>query len=322
MTTNDDDADIAAAMRLVRGKEPSAATRARAFAAAQAALNDFRLRRRMRRRSLAIAASVAMCGLLATLVWRAQQPSTVVAQLERVNGQLVMRANRWLSRDVLGTAGAQLREGDLLTTASDSAARLSFHGDLDLRISANSAVRVQAQDQVQLLRGALYVECSSRCTSQLQVLTPLGTVRHLGTRYWIDLTEARMRIAVREGEAAWQQAGQPYRIQAGEWISGGTDSRVERGQLAVDDPQLAWTQSVPSAFVLEGATLRAFLAWYSVESGREVELATQISSELLDTTILSGSIDGLSLDAAWRSVLASASLVATRRANTIQLQRR
>jgi len=169
--------------------------------------------------------------------------------------------------------------------------------------------------EVSLEAGTAYVDADPRYGAQpLTVATPLGRVRHLGTQYSVSAAGSRLEVAVREGRV--QLSGSPGRgllqAQAGEALRVAASGEVERFAVGPDDPRWAWLGVVPVPFELEGASLPAFLEWYSRESGHVVSFAGPADQARAREVMLSGSISGLSPDEALQVVVASAGIAANR----------
>jgi hypothetical protein len=69
---------------------------------------------------------------------------------------------------------------------------------------------------------------------------------------------------------------------------------------------------MPQPFVLEGATVSAFLEWVSREQGWRWEYADSAARRIAERAVLHGTIDGLSPEEAVRAVLPALALTSRR----------
>jgi ferric-dicitrate binding protein FerR (iron transport regulator) len=330
----DDDAQLARVLRLARRvPEVPAERRAAAFervhADWRAATN--RPARRWTPLRTGLAASLAAV-LVAGTLWagRAAAPAGAeIAVAMTVSGpELAVGGARWIDRwrspaQAL-QVGAKVRADDVLTTGPASAALLRVGPVLTLRVAPQSQLRFDGVDRVTLLRGQVYVDSNSALgvATALTVATPLGDVRHLGTRYLVRADADAIEVGVRDGRVrlSGRAPGVAAEAGAGERLRLATQvGSVERSALAGDDPAYAWLAAIPAPVDIEGQTLADFLAWYAAETGRDVVLGSGAQDEPLRDVRLSGSVAGLTPERALETVAAVTDLTVVRNPGGVQV---
>lgn len=337
--STEQDTDIARAMRLVARRAVPAERRALAYqrvhAQWRAALGEARapvpplaVRRQWRshwRGALAASVLVALLAVGIVIPSLGEPPPRFAIAQTVAGSRAVLRRGgplgQWLSRERALTSGAIVQVGDSLSTDERSAALFRLDTAATLRIAPDSQARIDAPDRVTLLRGRLYVDSggtSQRAGKPLVIATIHGDVRHVGTRYLVQVTPATLDVAVRAGRARVSPAARalsavPLDIEAGELLRiVPASGSLERRNVAPDGPEWAWLAGIPAPIEIEGATLRDFLAWYSAETGHEVVLGATPDSEHLGATELHGSVAGLQPDDALQAVAAIADLTVRR----------
>ena len=143
------------------------------------------------------------------------------------------------------------------------------------RLAAQRGLGPYAVDRLLLTRGAIHVDADpARPPRPLAVDTPFGLVSHIGTQFELRLDDRSLGVRVREGEVAVES--RQGRVTAGvvDALRLTTDRPVERSRISTSGAEWAWVATLASPFVLEGATVPAFLDWASREQGWRWEYAS------------------------------------------------
>lgn len=289
--------------RLIRsaGRGPAAPpeARTRIYAAAHAAWQQSVHARSAPRRPLAwfaVAACVALAA--AALVWNfAPQPEppvrTVLGSVGRVEGFVeVVSAGRPL-RLVSASSGVSIRAGDLLRTGEGGRVAIDLRPGFVLRVNGRSAVRFASPEALVVERGTLYVDTGANGTaSTLEVQTPLGRVRHLGTQYEVNVDGRGIRMRVREGAVVFQDGLREVTADAGEQVTIAAVGEPVRTAFAPYDPAWGWVESLAVMRNMNDATVAELLAWVGRERGLTVRYASAAAEAEAARLILHG-IDGL-----------------------------
>lgn len=164
----------------------------------------------------------------------ARQVLSRLAQTERRNalkklGTLgLLLPSAWLGYRALPLE----RWGAEYQTAVGEQKHLSLDDGTRLVLNTDSAVDIQyqAQRQIVLRQGEIWVETGHRDKRALVVVTPHGQLVPLGTRFNVKLTEGQTRLAVTEGAVRIQLAnGQSTVVNAGEQRAFGKDTLEQAG---------------------------------------------------------------------------------------------
>lgn len=319
MERDEGSADVERVLRAVgsRPRPPDDAVRtARAAVHAEwqavvAARGEQRARRR-RWSALATAAGVAA---LALTLWVARPQliarGAVVGTVARTVGASEREAGVLRPAQALA-AGDVLRVGDEVTTGRTSRVALVLGDGASLRLDRDTHIELAADDRVHVSRGAVYVDAGppGAVRSRLRIETPIGSVRHLGTQYEVRLLGAVVQVRVREGRVQVDRgAGPSLEAAAGEQLRvSGAGQQVARGTIAPHAPEWGWVAAAAPGFDIGGRPLVEFLEWAGRELGREIVFASPQAEAAAATTVLSGSVAGLSPQEALAAVLPATAL--------------
>jgi hypothetical protein len=296
--THDTDNSIGTLMKLAGERDmPSVAARERARVAAEAAwragLESAPARVSARgRRFTTWAIAAAILAFVLGGAWYLKAPPLVpVARVVAVNDQAS------LSGPLAGAPapGAAVFAGATLAT-TDGRVALAF-GALSLRVDRNSRLRFDAPDRVTLIAGRVYVDSGGvNALAVLQIATPAGSVRHLGTQFQVTVEGALTRIQVREGRVAVD--GPLFReVAAGEKLEvRGATAELTRAQTAHGEAW-EWTAQTAPTFDIENRLLSEFVAWIAREHGWQLRYADAAVQARAQEVRLHGSLEGLDGDA-------------------------
>jgi ferric-dicitrate binding protein FerR (iron transport regulator) len=197
-----------------------------------------------------------------------------------------------------------LRAGDLLRTRPGAYGALVMNSGATLRLDRDSLLELHDGNEVFLHRGAVYVDAPG--ASSLAIATQRGVARDIGTRYEVRLGDKGWKIQVREGLVAIEdrQAGN-VTAEAGERLEIELQG-VSRTQVSPTDESWQWTHAALPPLEIEGATLKAYLRWWSDETGYSVGFSRPIDEALAEQTELHGSLGEMSLDEGFAAVVAGA----------------
>jgi FecR protein len=204
-------------------------------------------------------------------------------------------------------SGVRVRQGDRIELAGDSRASIVLADGIAVRFDRETAVVVEAADRLGLERGAVYVDTAG-AASPLRIETPLGAVRHLGTRFEVRVVQRSLRVRVREGSIALDRRGTSVTARAGEALFAIDSQPATRTRIATSGPEWKWVGELADPFQLEGATLPSFLDWAAREEGWEWQVAGSALRARTDRIVLHGSIDGLTPAEALAAVLPASGL--------------
>jgi ferric-dicitrate binding protein FerR (iron transport regulator) len=208
-------------------------------------------------------------------------------------------------------AGAPLRSGQSLETGSTGRSALMLPGGVAARMDHDTRLTLAGAGEIELERGALYVDAGSgpAVMTRLDVVTPRGFVRHVGTQYEVRLVGSDVRLRVREGRVEWQSRdGGREQSLAGEQLTIAGDGTVRRQPAPIYGESWNWVVEAAPGIDIEGLLLADFLNWAARELGREIRYDHPETAEEAATVVLHGSISGLTPADAMQAVLATTHL--------------
>ena len=318
---DDHDNQIAYLLKLAgRRPAPGVERMARARQAAHAEWLRVRAVHRRRRMMMrvSVAATVALVGGVSIWQWPRRPAVNVeraeIARVQRIAGSVSIAGRQTASVD----AAHPVRSGDRVVVAATGGAAFELGGGTSVRLATTTEVVFESGVRLSLVRGRIYVDADpARHSRPLAVDTPFGVVSHVGTQFELRLDDGGLGVRVREGEVAVQGPHGRVMAGAGEALRMTTDRPVERARISTSGAEWDWVAMLAPPFVLEGATMPAFLDWVSREQGWRWEYAGASARRLGERAVLHGSIEGLSPDEALLTVLPATTLTATRRGDRL-----
>jgi ferric-dicitrate binding protein FerR (iron transport regulator) len=297
--SNSDDPDLVEELIRTAGRrlDPPAAAYERTLAAATAALRA--KRRRLRMRLLVPAALAATAAVAAVLLYGppGDGPRLQVATVDRLAGSSRIRETRrapWTP--VAGEA--IVRAGSTVRTDATGRLGLRLANGTSLRLAEASEILIEDATRIVLLSGRIYADTGMQAPEgrRLEVVTDAGTAVDRGTQFEVLYDDDTYRLRVREGRVVVLSAGQAADAGAGQEISldpADPARLMRRADVAPDDPDWQWVESVAPAPDIEGMPLTTLLAWVSRETGRPVRYASAALEQAAQRVILHGKVRDL-----------------------------
>ncbi len=293
--------------RLIRLAGPREAVEPERYATAQAHVRahwqaTLAARRRDRRRlwQTAIAAGllVALVVPLATLL-TPRPADAVLATVERTTGSVVVVSGD----DTAGaaaTVGTALPPGTSIETGPRGGLALRLAGGQSLRLDRSTRLAMHAPDRLSLDVGAVYIDTvPAHRPTPIAVQTALGVARDVGTQFQVRVGPDTLVVGVRDGLVeVTRPDGAAAAVDDGQFFTIAADGDTRRQAVPGDDERWNWVHELAPPFDIDGATLAAFLEWYAGERGLELKWTDARSASRARATVLSGSIEGMSLDEA------------------------
>jgi hypothetical protein len=301
--------------------------------------------RRLGSRRASPAVLVALAAMLLAAAglgwWWATRPDTaspdslaVVATVESVKGAVRITAGAEVPHPLAAGVGllpgAELRSG---AGAEAGRASLRLGSDVAVRLDAGTRLRLVSASILVLERGAIYADTGAGAERDgaLEVRTPLGVVRDVGTRFTVRVAgpdgpalaggEPALVVRVRDGAVRTERSGRVYVTPTGEELALHGDGRAERREIASYGPEWEWVLEAGGGFEVEGRTLREFLDWVARETGWRIVVEDAALARSASEIVLHGSLGGLRADEAAFAVLPGAGLEAELRDGTLLVRR-
>ena len=236
--------------------------------------------------------------------------------------------------------GVPIRLGSVLRTEPTLRTALQLVNGIDVRLDVNSEIAFDEAGAIALRQGALFVDTGSTGAADraIEVRTPLGIVRDIGTRFevrlidlpararsqddstWLPPSGGRgMRIRVRDGLVRVTTAATSQTGARGTEFVATADGAIRRATTSLSGPEWDWVTLAAPPFDLDGKTLAEFLAWVAREGGWDVRFENDTLAASASAIIINGSVEGLPPEEALRSVLATCGLTHRLNGNVVTI---
>ncbi len=306
-----------------RRAEPPEEAYRQVFAVATAAFREKTAHRRERQWVLWAGAAAVMV-LAIALMFQWTPPAAQRGELARV--VRVIGSAEQASGDVwqaLGETRTPLTTGMKLRTLAGGRVALALSGGGSLRLAAETEVMLDAPERLYVRQGTVYVDSGVRPgASRLEIVTPAGTARDLGTQFELLVAGAALRLRVREGSVSIDRGGQTHTGGAGEQIAIDVLGGVSRDVIAPDAEAWQWTESVVPTPDMDGRPAADLIAWVARETGRRLRYVSPGVEQRAATVILHGNIRNLSPLAALDAMLATTDLEYVLQGDTMEIRTR
>lgn len=269
-------------------------------------------RRGRRRTAYALAAGVMAAAIGAWIaVPQFTAPAQAVGTIAQSFGDMRVRSG-WLGRWREAGDGRSVTTGAVLATGPAGRGALALAGGISARLDQSTQVRVAAADRLVIDHGAIYVDAGadSASAAPLEIVTPAGSVRHLGTQYEVRVSDSTVRLRVREGRIEWSSDAGSATGVAGEELTIAENGRIGRGAVATHGEAWDWVAAAAPAIDIEGLSLAGFLGWAARELGCRVEYSTPEIEQEAAGVVLHGSVTGLPPARALEAVFATTRMTA------------
>jgi ferric-dicitrate binding protein FerR (iron transport regulator) len=213
----------------------------------------------------------------------------------------------WLRRSA-ARAGDTLRGGQTYTVSGATLVALQEGGTL--RAAPGSVFEIIDANSINLHSGQVYVDLppSSPRAATFSVITSVGRVEHLGTQFEIATFTQNVRIRVREGKIRLLNSSGFVAASAGTELLASTSGTISRRSIGTHGRDWAWVEALAPEYSLDNQHLIDFLHWVGRETGRTVQIADARAQQLVDETMLRGSVRGLTPLEALSNVVATTSV--------------
>ena len=257
--------------------------------------------------ALAVAAGLAWWWLS-----RSGGAPPTVAWVEAVAGSVYVEEGTKAPRGIV--KGEPISDGAVLRNDSGDEARASLRlaGGATVRLDVATRVRFVSAAALELERGGLYVDTGSRPRPRMaiEIRTPAGTVRDIGTQFAvrIDPKGTALLVRVRDGAIVAEHQGRTYLTHEGQELILRRDGTSQRREIAGHGAEWEWVLQAAPGFDIEGRSLGQFLDWVSRETGWRVRYADEGLQASAAGIVLHGSLGALRPDRAPFAILPGAGL--------------
>lgn len=260
------------------------------------------VRARNRQRRFALGGLLA-ASLVVTVGLFLRQPAPTapvpVATIERIHGDVLVRTSASSVWRPLTRGAFSLVDGTRLRTLN-GALRVRTHNGGSVRIDSATVVSFLADANLSLETGRVYFD-SGASNAHVNITTPLGTIRNLGTQFSVRLDDETLAIAMRSGTTVLTGKGSgdatTHSGQRRVMFMNGAAAQVE----TIDDTagEWAWADALSGEFLLDGQTAEKYLEWVTRETGLTYRFASDHAQDTARREVISAS---RSFDASMRDV--------------------
>jgi hypothetical protein len=321
----DKDADIVELLIRSAGRraEPPGDAYRQVLAAATAAFHAQAARRLQRRWALGagIAASLVLAAALLAHWLAPVANGGALATVARTAGGVEQLAGEaW---QPLEAGRASLGTGRRLRTRADGRVALALAGGESLRLAGNTEIMLDAPGRIYVARGTVYVDSGdARAAARIEVVTPAGTARDLGTQFELLVAGAALRLRVREGTVAIDRGGRSLTGAAGDQLAIDALGEVVRDVVAPDSSVWQWAEAIAPTPDMDGKPAAALISWVARETGRRLRYESPAVQERAASVILHGNIRNLPPLAALEAMLATTDLEYVLEGDTMEIRSR
>jgi ferric-dicitrate binding protein FerR (iron transport regulator) len=244
-----------------------------------------------------------------------------LARIERVIGSAEQATGDvW---QPLGETRTPLATGMKLRTLAGGRVALALSGGESLRLDSETEVMLDAPGRLYVRQGTIYVDSGARPgTSRLEIVTPAGTARDIGTQFELQIAGSALRLRVREGSVSIDRGGQSLTGGAGDQIAFDALGGVSRDFVASDAEAWQWSESIAPTPDMDGKPAAELIAWVARETGRRLSYVSPGVEQRAATVILHGNIRNLAPIAALEAMLATTDLEYALRGDTMEIRTR
>lgn len=210
-------------------------------------------------------------------------------------------------RTQVATVGQTIAASSNIRTNATSRATVTLVDGAELRVDANTVATLVDARTIHLERGAIYLDSGTSTPGSFTVRTASGTVRDIGTRFEVRAGDHDLRVRVRDGAVQLERAGRIDRAPMGTELFARADGTVSTRPVDPFAADWSWTTEAAPAFIVENATLEAFLQWAAREGGWTIEWSDALRRRARTTT-LHGAIEGMTPAEALEVVLPTCGL--------------
>jgi ferric-dicitrate binding protein FerR (iron transport regulator) len=252
------------------------------------------VRRRLQRRQLAVAASVLGLAILGGAAWLVREPGPrplEVASVESVDGAVQLRVDSGAGTALPLAASRTLHPGEQIETAPGSRLTLRRPGGIRIHVAGGSELAWQTGDALRLTKGLVYVdtgEARAQADDRLAIVTHTGSIRHIGTRFSVQIAALDVRVMVRDGAVAIGNGRAERRVESGHGATLAADGELRPLALAPGEGPWQWLGDGQPKFVIEGRHLDAVLEDLALASGLPLRYGSPLIESSARELVLHG----------------------------------
>ncbi len=159
------------------------------------------------------------------------------------------------------------------------------------RIDRDSEVRLLDAGGLELAAGRIYLDSGPQGrATPIDLVTPYGTVREIGTQYEAQLVDSILRLRLREGSVALSRQGGDLTVDTGEELLVAPDGEPTISLIDSYGPHWDWVTELVSMPDFRGRAADDFLRWLARERGWDLEYADAAAETAARGAVLEGDL--------------------------------
>jgi len=262
----------------------------------------------------AIAASVVLAAFLVFNTFRSSDPVDVrIADIEQSFGSIFLLGDRSELRETNHLP--EIRSGQTIVTGAGSGMGLELVGGSSVRVDERTRIEFVRETELFLHSGRVYVDSRPSgaigyTNDRLEIRTPHGVVRHVGTQFIAAVVDAGLSVSVREGSVGIEGRYHDATVQTGQQVKLLGRQRPTVLNVAPFGEHWSWTEAMAPGRDFDGRRVLELLEWVSRETGLQLRFESAGAEELARKELLKGEIDApptnalrlwmMSVDLDWR----------------------
>jgi ferric-dicitrate binding protein FerR (iron transport regulator) len=219
--------------------------------------------------------------------------------------------------------GQEMRVGAMVRASALPGQVLVTPAGDRLRAAVGAEMAILESNRLELRSGSLYFESAAGTNAAgLVIETAYGAVRHVGTRYAVEIGADTLTVSVRDGLVAIDTLAQQIAIGAGvQVVVNRQGEETVRHRINRFGSLWAWTEGLAPALQIDGRLLDEVLREIAFETGRRLEFADEEVRIACGQIRLKGPFLDMAASDRLFAVLVTTGLEATESGERIQIRR-
>jgi len=164
-----------------------------------------------------------------------------------------------------------IEQGIWLKTKNNSYTNITLADNSTLRVNQNSIIEFLNLSEVRIINGEIYHDADNvNKTNPLTIITNIGNIQHIGTRYLVNKSTDDLKVSVRNGLVNITSEKVNRQLQSGKQVTINNTGIQSEEDISSYDVLWNWTQLAAQPFNSQGKSLNDFIVWYAHENGYQV----------------------------------------------------
>jgi ferric-dicitrate binding protein FerR (iron transport regulator) len=230
-------------------------------------------RQPIRARHFVVAVVLLALAALESVLWLHRTPTEtttgLIARVTGLEGQAARLADSGSAPATEALApGSAMTVGDVVQTRPGARLTLRRSGGLTIHVGPDTTATWDSPDALRLSHGVVYIDTEGVGTEDRFVLvTHAGRIRHVGTRFGVEVDDRHVRVTVRDGAIRLSAVNEVHELQAGKEGRIGADGDFVALPLQADAGPWNWMLDAAPRFAIEGRPLHEVASELAAAAG-------------------------------------------------------